>query len=249
VALTLDGQSDSLFELIDKISKADKLFDGQEILRSALSDFGLEHVAYAAVNLPTEKHNGALIAVTYSPDWQKHYLQQGYVDVDPAVRAGMGGILPVDWGGLDRQDPLIRKFFGEAQEFNVGRQGLSFPIRGKLREFALFSITSAMKDTEWAKVKQRYMREFMLLAYHFHSWALTAEAVDQTDYRDKLSRRETECLRWRALGKSDWETSQIMAISERTVKFHLENARAKLGAMNTIHAVSKALSLNLITLV
>ena len=39
-----------------------------------------------------------------------------------------------------------------------------------------------------------------------------------------------------------------MGVSERTVKFHLENARSKLQAMNTTHVVSKAVSLNLITL-
>jgi LuxR family transcriptional regulator len=50
------------------------------------------------------------------------------------------------------------------------------------------------------------------------------------------------------MGKSAWDTGQIMGVSERTVKFHLENARAKLKAMNTTHAVSKAISLNLITL-
>lgn len=64
----------------------------------------------------------------------------------------------------------------------------------------------------------------------------------------KLSSRELECLRWRAKGKSDWDTGQIIGISERTVKFHLENARTKLDVMNTTHAVSKALSLNLFEL-
>jgi DNA-binding CsgD family transcriptional regulator len=93
------------------------------------------------------------------------------------------------------------------------------------------------------------MRDFMLLAYNFHSFALSAEHIEQVDeYRDKLSFREAESLRWTAMGKSAWDTGQIMGVSERTVKFHLENARSKLQAMNTTHAVSKAVSLNLITL-
>jgi DNA-binding CsgD family transcriptional regulator len=39
-----------------------------------------------------------------------------------------------------------------------------------------------------------------------------------------------------------------MNISERTVKFHLENARAKLDALNTTHAVAKALATGAIAL-
>jgi len=245
----IEQSGDELFELIDQISQAEKLMEGHEVLRTALGAYGLDHVVYISVNLPTEKRATPLVAMTYSADWQKHYAQNDYVDIDPVVKAGIGGILPVDWGALDRKHPTVKKFFGEAQEFRIGGQGLSIPVRGRHGEFALFSVTAQMADAEWAKLKDRYMRDFMLFAYNFHSFALNAEHIEEGEaYRDTLSFREAECLRWIAMGKSAWDASQIMGVSERTVKFHLENARAKLGAMNTTHAVSKAVSLNLITL-
>ena len=223
--------------------------EGHEVLKSALNSYGLDHVVYIAVNLPSEKRQSPLVAMTYSAEWQKHYAQNDYVDIDPVVRAGMGGILPIDWASLDRSHRTVRKFFGEAQEFKVAGQGLSIPVRGRHGEFAMFSVTSQMAAPEWERLKQRYMRDFMLFAYNFHSFALNAEHIDESDeYRDKLSFREIESLRWAAMGKSAWDTGQIMSVSERTVKFHLENSRAKLRAMNTTHAVSKAISLNLITL-
>lgn len=245
----LERTDDDLFELIDRISQSQKLMEGHELLKSALNAYGLEHVVYIAVNLPTEKRATPLVAMTYSADWQKHYSQNDYVDIDPVVRAGIGGILPVDWASLDRKHATVKRFFGEAQEFKVGGQGLSIPVRGRHGEFALFSVTSPMSPVEWERLKHRYMRDFMLLAYNFHSFALNAEHIEQgEEYRDKLSFREVESLRWTAMGKSAWDAGQIMGVSERTVKFHLENARAKLRAMNTTHAVSKAISLNLITL-
>lgn len=245
----IEQGSDQLFELIDRIGQSEKLMEGHEVLRNALNAYGLDHVVYIAVNLPTERRPTPLVAMTYSPDWQKHYAQNDYVDIDPVVKAGVGGILPVDWATLDRKHPTVKKFFGEAQEFRIGGQGLSIPVRGRHGEFALFSVTSEMADAEWAKVKERYMRDFMLFAYNFHTFALNAEHIEAgEEYRDKLSFREVECLRWVAMGKSAWDTGQIMNVSERTVKFHLENARSKLGAMNTTHAVSKAVNLNLITL-
>jgi DNA-binding CsgD family transcriptional regulator len=36
-----------------------------------------------------------------------------------------------------------------------------------------------------------------------------------------LSNREIEVLKWAALGKTSWEMSMILEISERTVNFHL----------------------------
>jgi DNA-binding CsgD family transcriptional regulator len=239
---------ETIFDLIERICQTERLAQGHEILRAALADYGLEHVAYAAINLPGAAHDRPLIAVTYAAEWQKHYLQAGYVNLDPIVRAGMGGILPVDWETIDRSDPLIRRFFGEAQEFRIGSKGLSFPVRGRHGEFALFSVTSAVSDAEWRRVKGSYMRDFMMLAYYFHSWAMKAEGLEDHEADARLSMREKDCLRWRAMGKSDWEISQILAISERTVKFHLECARSKLGATNTLHAVARAMSNGLVAL-
>jgi DNA-binding CsgD family transcriptional regulator len=65
---------------------------------------------------------------------------------------------------------------------------------------------------------------------------------------DLLTAREKDCLRWRSQGKTDWEISQLIGISESTVKFHLENSRSKLGATNTIHAVAKAIVHGLISM-
>jgi DNA-binding CsgD family transcriptional regulator len=56
-----------------------------------------------------------------------------------------------------------------------------------------------------------------------------------------LTKRELECLEWCAEGKSYWETAVILGISERTVSFHMEAMRAKLGAGSNAHAVAMAL--------
>jgi DNA-binding CsgD family transcriptional regulator len=45
-----------------------------------------------------------------------------------------------------------------------------------------------------------------------------------------LTRREVQCLRWAAAGKTDGEIGIILTLSVSTVRFHLRNAAAKLGA-------------------
>ena len=62
----------------------------------------------------------------------------------------------------------------------------------------------------------------------------------------RLTRREVECLGWAAQGKSEWEISQILGISEHTAEKHLINARVKLGAVNRVHAVATAIRRGLI---
>lgn len=62
----------------------------------------------------------------------------------------------------------------------------------------------------------------------------------------RLTGREAECLRWAAVGKSEWEISQILGISEHTAERHLLNAKLRLGAANRVQAVAEAIRLGLI---
>jgi LuxR family transcriptional regulator, quorum-sensing system regulator BjaR1 len=62
--------------------------------------------------------------------------------------------------------------------------------------------------------------------------------VPQQEDRPALTRRERDVLGFVADGKTDWEISVILGVSEATVRFHVDNGRRKLGATNRAHAVA-----------
>lgn len=62
----------------------------------------------------------------------------------------------------------------------------------------------------------------------------------------QLSDRQAACLRWSAAGKTSWETSRILGVSESTVNFHLRNACNRLGVRGRRAAVVAALRLGLL---
>lgn len=62
----------------------------------------------------------------------------------------------------------------------------------------------------------------------------------------RLSPREQEVLRWAMEGKTAWEIGRILAISEQTVVRHLANVARKLGCVNKVQAVAKALRFGLV---
>ena len=62
-----------------------------------------------------------------------------------------------------------------------------------------------------------------------------------------LTSRELESLRWTMEGKTAWETGNILGISEQTAARHINNATQKLGCVNKLQAVLKALRLRLIS--
>jgi DNA-binding NarL/FixJ family response regulator len=55
-----------------------------------------------------------------------------------------------------------------------------------------------------------------------------------------LNDREVEVLTWVARGKTSAEIAQIVGLTKRTIDFHIDNARAKLGASTRTEAVVKA---------
>jgi len=64
----------------------------------------------------------------------------------------------------------------------------------------------------------------------------------------RLSKREVECLRWAAIGKTDHEIGTIMSRSRATIRFHIHNASVKLDAVNRSQTVFKAAQLGYITM-
>ena len=99
--------------------------------------------------------------------------------------------------------------------------------------------------SERSAQKPSLSRELRILANYFHGHVLRMYGHDAE--RDLLmTAKELDCLKWTAAGKTAWEASVILGISERTVRFHLNIAREKLNCATTTQAVAKAIVNNLI---
>jgi LuxR family quorum sensing-dependent transcriptional regulator len=69
---------------------------------------------------------------------------------------------------------------------------------------------------------------------------------EEEDAAQRLTPRERDALAWVAEGKSDWEISVILGVAQTTVRFHVDNARRKLGAANRTQAVARLAAARLI---
>lgn len=88
---------------------------------------------------------------------------------------------------------------------------------------------------------RRIMAVFESVYRSFHSPELiTPFGSALTPEEPALSRREIECLQWLAAGKTLQEAAIILDISERTLRFHIANARTRLGVATTMQAVVAA---------
>jgi DNA-binding CsgD family transcriptional regulator len=80
-----------------------------------------------------------------------------------------------------------------------------------------------------------------LLAYCAFEQVIHLVANPRRPSAGLLSPREVECLSWAAAGKTDGEIGRILSISPRTTRFHIENAKKKLGVATRVQAVAEAM--------
>ena len=63
-----------------------------------------------------------------------------------------------------------------------------------------------------------------------------------------LSSRELQCLTYLGRGLGDDEIAQLLGIKSRTVRFHLDSAKAKLGVTSRVQAISKVIRDGLVSI-
>ena len=96
---------------------------------------------------------------------------------------------------------------------------------------------------------EKFSDEFSVLANSFiRSYVHVIGDSTGLPAGSKLSKREVECLRWAAIGKTDMEIGIIMSRSRATVRFHIHNASIKLDAVNRSQTVFKAAQLGYISM-
>lgn len=216
-----------------------------EMLRILAQDMGLNNLSYLGFHKTTSGNSDPVIHTTYDPAWLARYQEENYHLIDPVVDQSLEGTLPVDWSELPKVDRTTRNFFGEAMEFGVRQNGVSIPIRDHLHGRAVLTLNSDLRIHEWRKYKRGIIADAIYLGCLIQSDIVAG--ISGAPLGPRLSNREKEVLKWAAVGKTAWETAQIMTVSNSTVNHHLYNACAKLEVVNKTHAVAKAIRAQIIT--
>ncbi|WP_417249596.1 helix-turn-helix transcriptional regulator [Celeribacter sp.] len=226
---------ENFLESIQDVGSFEEFQSATETLRDLL---GVKHVVYHWVNSVGERFG----AGTYSSDWVDRYLERDYLRLDPVLFGCFQRFTPVNWKRLDWSSKAARAFFRDALDFGVGSQGFTVPVRGPNGQFALFTVNSDTDDEDWERFIDRNERTLVILAHEFNKKALAFEKHDDTALTATLSPREVTAMTHLAKGLSRAQAASEMGISEHTLRVYIEAARHKLGAMNTTHAVARALS-------
>lgn len=235
----------------EQIANVDNLVDLGNEIRKVSRHLGFAHYLYGArVLLP----NGDSLQYIYSgyPDaWMATYQSENYIQIDPVVDHCFcrNSNIPLVWSEEVFDSPERRAFWEEAQSYGVA-SGLSVPVRGANGEVALFSVANPERGRDALAHQVHTAGMMYVLGSYVH------EAIRRLVYAPELmplqtpdlTAREVECLKWWVAGKSAWDIGQILSLSERTIRFHLDNIKRKFGARGKAQVVAKAIQLKIAAL-
>ncbi len=212
-------------------------------LTSAARDLGFDHCAYG-MRMPLPLSNPKMFILNnYTAEWQERYSKQNYLAIDPTVAHGVKSVAPVIW-----TEELFRScpsFWADAKAhgLNVGWAQSSYDAKGVV---GMLTLARSHDELSEAELRKNSMSMSWLVQAAHEGMTRLAETSRPTAPAVTLTPREIEVLRWTADGKTSGEVGMIMAISERTVNFHIKNCLEKLDAVNKTAGVIKAVMLRLL---
>lgn len=176
-----------------------------------------------------------IINLGYPSEWLEVYTRKNFYQIDSIVKENFTNFRLQRWKDTFKKYSTPKEFLYHAEDFGL-KDGFTHGQKNFMHNTgSLFSI--AGDSIEYSNRTEMILEVVMP---HFHQ-AITriADKGCKSDIRT-LSKRELEVLNWLKKGKSSWDISMILSISERTVNFHINNIKQKLGAVNRLQAVAVA---------
>ncbi|MCK1403855.1 LuxR family transcriptional regulator [Bradyrhizobium sp. 76] len=221
----------------------DRLIESTEpdAVRQSMADVAaaLDLSCFAYLALSQKRGGIPELISTYPSSWTAHYLGRRYERFDPVISRAIRHTDPFRWSlGLG---PRLRseselELFEEAARYGI-RYGITFPIHDNKGVIAALTFATDEPRIDFERSIKKHAPLLHLLAILFHAHAQQLLASDRDVGGTLLSPRELQRLEWYARGKSAWEIGNILGISPRTVGFHRDNARAKLGVRTIGQAI------------
>ena len=210
----------------------------RKVMADAAAAFDLQCFAYLL--MPRDSKTPAALISSYPVPWTDHYLKEHYEQLDPVIALAHERTEPFEWGlGADgfQISSDQGRLFDEASAFGI-RCGFTVPICDGHGPIAAVTFASDQRGRTFQQTIGHNARVLQLMSISLHAHARRKLVRDPLINGVRLSPRELECLQWVAAGKSAWEIGRILGISQNTVTFHVENAKAKLGVRTRQQAVA-----------
>lgn len=233
----------TLLEIIHDCLSCVTTSDASNVMRRVSTLIDFNHAIYALAQLDKQ---GAItqyemINFSYPLEWLSLYQTKNFHLRDPIAMENLSNYNLQYWADTYEKYPVDKEFKDTSCDFNLFN-GYAAGTTNQVRtEGCLLSMAGDMAKHP----RHDYILNNLLPHLHV-AFSNILQNNKKQKVSSQISRREKEVLDWIQYGKSTWDISVILKISERTVKYHANNIMTKLNAVNRSHAVAIAIRSGLI---
>jgi LuxR family transcriptional regulator, quorum-sensing system regulator BjaR1 len=227
------------FDLIDEFDRFSKPEQVVGCMSTALGKFGF--TSFLVVDVPEITNNTKPIFLLngWPSAWAEHYQCHNYYKDDPVAARCRRSVDPFEWSEAtydSEKHPRAAEVMDAGRQFGL-RDGFVVPVDRHTGTMSGVTMAGERPDFE-----PRAKRAMHLIGLYAHAKAISLLGrEDISRPASDLTQGEREVLTWTAVGKSSWEISVILNMSEAGVVWRLKQAMAKLGASNKTQAVVNAI--------
>jgi LuxR family transcriptional regulator, quorum-sensing system regulator BjaR1 len=224
-------------DFVDAVHNTKRVVDVVSLFETAIRELGFHAYIMAAVPTAGQSLEQLTVANGWPAEWFELYARENYSASDPIPRHCFRTVNPFEWkdAPYDRAaDIAARKVMERAHDFRLV-SGFCIPIH---YEDATGAISMAGDRAELAPETKKALHLMSIFAY---GRICSLRRPPSPRVARLLNGKEAEVLTWAARGKTTWETSQVMNVAERKVKWLLAQAQRKLDTSNKTASVAQAL--------
>lgn len=222
-------------EFCDQATSAEII--GERFMREVAA-LGFCYAACASHVDPLKPPPGAVMMVNYPKIWLERFSANRYAARDPVFLAARRQVLPFQWSdwrfrhGLEADQIEI---LHEAADVGLA-DGFTIPIHAPDALPASCSLAIGPDG-----IDPLHVRDAHWYAVYAHESARRLLSTPAPRRRVRLGRRERQCLELIARGKSDFEISVIVGLSEHTIHNTVRRIMSKYGVATRVQAFVRAL--------
>lgn len=213
-----------------------------------MEDLGMDLMNFSVKfdpRLPEEAHQFGIYS-NYSKMWRDYYDQQGYVDIDPVLKAARGNADPFRWRDLNRRMKLTKPQIAFLRESDAAglRHGIGIPFKGPNGQVGGIALASSLPRLD-VTISLDLLSAYANLFYD--RYRLMILRGRQTPVASvTLTDMEFEVMVRIAHGRTDRQIATALGKSIHTINTHNRHMFEKLETSNRAAAVQKARDLGLI---
>jgi LuxR family transcriptional regulator, quorum-sensing system regulator LasR len=183
----------------------------------------------------------------YSSAWLNKYTTDKLHHVDPTFSHCLRKSIPLIWSPDIFSDRHQKEMYEEASGYGI-KSGVTLPIHGARGELGIVCFVSDTRpDQHFHNDAHRNLPELSCFRdFILESSLKFMKLSSGAEKPISVTKRELECLKWSAAGKSSWEIGQILHCTEATINFHFGNIRRKFDTNSRQQAVIMAINIGLI---